>query len=141
MPDRHETALSIKQPWATLVLHGRKQIEVRRWSTSRRGRVLIHAGGVADDRSEAWVHVPAELLDFARQRGGIIGSIEVVDCLAYRSLETFSKDLALHLNDPSWFEPPVLYGFRLANPVVLPFRRYPGWVRFFQVDVSADAVR
>lgn len=141
MPVRYETALSIKQPWATLVLHGLKDIEVRRWSTSRRGKVLIHAGRIADDRAEAWAHVPESLFKFTQQRGGIIGAVEVVDCLAYRSLEAFSKDCGRHLNERSWFEPPVLYGFRVANPVLLPFRRYPGWVRFFQVEVPSEPVR
>lgn len=132
-----EVALSIKQPWATLVLHGRKQIEIRRWATARRGRVLIHAGKVADERAEAWAHVPEDMYALTKLRGGIIGAVEVVDCLPYRSLEHFTKDRALHLNDPTWFEKPVLYGFRLANPVLLPFRRYPGWVRFFQVEPPA----
>ena len=27
-----------------------------------------------------------------------------------------------------------LYGFVFANLTVLPFRRYPGWMRFFQVE-------
>src|SRR5204863_2700985 len=36
-------ALSLKQPWAALLVHGRKSVEVRSWPTARRGRVLIHA--------------------------------------------------------------------------------------------------
>ena len=31
-------ALSVKQPWATLLVHGLKTIEVRAWPTARRGR-------------------------------------------------------------------------------------------------------
>src|SRR5262249_11050532 len=54
-------ALSLKQPWATLLVHGLKTIEVRRWQTVRRGRVLIHAARLPDDRREAWAHVPPEL--------------------------------------------------------------------------------
>jgi len=129
-----QIALSIKQPWATLVVHGKKQLEIRRWSTSQRGRVLIHTGKVADSRDAAWVHVPKELHDFTELRGGIIGAVDVVGCQTYRSLEEFVKDRAQHLNEPEWFEKPALYGFRLANPEVLPFRSYPGWVRFFKVE-------
>ena len=33
-------ALSIKQPWAALLVHGQKTIEVRRWPTARRMRVV-----------------------------------------------------------------------------------------------------
>ena len=36
-------ALSLTQPWASLVAIGAKRIETRSWSTSYRGRVAIHA--------------------------------------------------------------------------------------------------
>lgn len=38
-------ALSIKQPWASLIAHGIKDIENRTWATKYRGKVLIHASG------------------------------------------------------------------------------------------------
>lgn len=34
-------ALSIKQPWASLIVDGKKTIEVRTWSTKYRGELLI----------------------------------------------------------------------------------------------------
>lgn len=37
-------AISLLQPWATLVIEGHKKIETRNWSTSYRGPLLIHAG-------------------------------------------------------------------------------------------------
>jgi hypothetical protein len=126
-------ALSLKQPWATLLAHGLKTIEVRRWPTARQGRILIHAARVPDERPEAWVHVPEALLPAARLLGGIIGAGDLVKCLPYRTPDAFAADRERHLNDPSWFEEPVLYGFVFANLEVLPFRRYPGWMRFFQV--------
>ena len=126
-------ALSLKQPWATLLVYGRKTVEVRRWPTTRRGRVLIHAARVPDRRLEAWARVPPELRAETDIRGGIIGAGDLTDCLAYRSLVAFDADRERHLNQPSWFLPPVLYGFTFANLNVLPFRRYPGNVRFFRV--------
>ena len=36
--------LSIRQPWAWLIVQGHKDIENRTWRTSVRGRLLIHAG-------------------------------------------------------------------------------------------------
>src|SRR5207248_10956762 len=104
-------ALSLKQPWATLLVHGLKTVEVRRWPTARRGRVLIHAARVPDDRPEGWKLVAPQLLDAAQLVGGIIGAGELIDCVAYRSAETFAADQERHRNDPSWFEPPLLYGF------------------------------
>jgi hypothetical protein len=127
-------ALSLKQPWAALLAHGRKTIEVRSWPTARRGRILIHASRVADERPEAWAHVNAALEPFARQLGGFIGMAELTECIAYRSLPTFIAGCELHLNEPEWFAPPVLYGFRFQDARVLPFHRYPGWMRFFPVE-------
>jgi hypothetical protein len=128
-----EYALSLKQPWAALLAHGLKTIEVRRWPTARRGRVLIHAARVSDQRPEAWVHVPAHLLKLARLTGGIVGAGELTSCLPYRTPEAFVADRLRHLNDPTWYQPG-LYGFLFTNLTVLPFRAYPGWMRFFPVD-------
>lgn len=129
-------ALSLKQPWAALLAHGLKTIEVRRWPTARRGRILIHAARVPDERPEAWAHVPPQLLEAAQLLGGILGAGELTECRTYRTLETFQADQAQHLNDPSWFEP-LLYGFRFVHLTALPFRRYPGWMRFFEVTEEA----
>jgi (5-formylfuran-3-yl)methyl phosphate synthase len=127
-------ALSLKQPWAALLAHGRKTVEVRRWPTRQRGRVLIHAAWVPDERPAAWALVPPELRDSARLRGGVIGVGELTGCVAYRSRDAFAADRARHLNDPAWFAPPALYGFTFAGLAVLPFRRCPGWMRFFEVE-------
>jgi hypothetical protein len=128
-----EYALSLKQPWAALLAHGLKTIEVRRWPTARRGRVLIHAARIPDPRLQGWSLVPAKLRKEAEIVGGIIGAADLVDCLAYRDVQGFAADRERHLNDAEWFEPPVLYGFRFANMAPLPFRAFPGWVRFFPV--------
>ena len=126
-------ALSLKQPWATLLVHGFKRIEVRAWPTARRGLVLVHAARVPDPRPEAWARLPVELRADADVIGGIIGSVELTECRAYRTAAEFVADQDLHLNAPDWFKPG-LYGFTFAKPERLPFRRYAGWMRFFSVD-------
>jgi len=126
-------ALSIKQPWAALLVHGYKSVEVRRWPTDRRGRILIHAARQSDPRPEAWSHVPDNLNRAARLVGGIIGAAELIDCLAYESQQAFADDTDRHLNDPRWFVNPALYGFVFSNMMPLPFRAYRGSVRFFRV--------
>jgi hypothetical protein len=37
-------ALSIRQPWAELILRGEKTVELRDWAASYRGPLLIHTG-------------------------------------------------------------------------------------------------
>lgn len=129
-----EYAISLKQPWATLLVHGIKCIEIRSWPTERTCRILIHAAKIDDRRKEAWRLVPKELLHATRLVGGIVGAGELTGCIAYRDREAFAADQALHRNEPSWFAPPVLYGFTFEALTVLPFRHYPGWVRFFRVE-------
>ena len=48
-------ALSIRQPWAWLIVHGHKDIENRTWTTSFRGRLLVHAGKSFDKEGYRWV--------------------------------------------------------------------------------------
>jgi hypothetical protein len=131
-------ALSLKQPWAALLVHGLKSIEVRNWPTPRRGRILIHAARIPDPRPEAWKHLPPELREAAEQVGGLIGAADITGCVEYRTPEAFAADRLLHLNDPSWFKPPVLYGFRFENMIATTFRRLPGWMRFFPVPEAAN---
>jgi hypothetical protein len=126
-------ALSLKQPWAALLVHGRKTIEVRRWPTAHRGQLLIHAARIPDERPEAWALVSPELRETARLGGGIIGIGTLTDCRTYASADAFAADGPGHLNDSTWFQPPVLYGFVFAELAVRPFQRYPGWVRIFEV--------
>jgi hypothetical protein len=127
-------ALSLKQPWATLLVHGLKTIEIRRWATRRRGRILIHAARVPDPQRWGWQQLPARLREEARLVGGIVGVGELTGCIAYRNAALFAADQSKHRNDPKWFRPPVLYGFTFQNLTPAPFRRYPGWVRFFRVE-------
>jgi hypothetical protein len=126
-------ALSIKQPWAAMLAAGLKSIEVRRWPTTRRGKVLIHAARISDSRSQGWELMPGELSEMAHLLGGIIGEADLTGCVAYRDVASFRADLPKHRNDPSWFSGPIMYGFMFANAHFLPFRPYPGWMRFFPV--------
>lgn len=111
-------ALSIRQPWAHRILHEGKDVENRQWSTRFRGPVLIHAGkGVdADDRED---------LTAAMARGGIVGMVEIVDCVT---------DL-----DSRWFFG--RFGFVLCNPRALEFLRCRGALGFFRPDIDFTALR
>lgn len=68
-------ALTIRQPFASLVMAGVKTTENRTWRTNYRGRLLIHAGA-RDDRDAMREH--GHLLD-DYPRGAILGSVELVD--------------------------------------------------------------
>ena len=66
-------ALTIRQPWAELIVRGRKNVENRTWSTNHRGLLVIHAGQGFDDH-EPRVRGPLD-------SGAIIGVVNVVGCI------------------------------------------------------------
>jgi hypothetical protein len=72
-------ALSIRQPWAELILRGRKIYEIRPRTTRERGRIWIHAGLVFEMRSveQAGLAMP-DLV-----RGALVGTVEIVDCVPF----------------------------------------------------------
>lgn len=120
-------AISIRQPWAWLIIHAGKDIENRSWPTRFRGRVLIHASKgmteqeyrdacnfmATDSRLQAALKLLPEMSKL--QRGGIIGESELTDCVT----DTESP----------WFVGE--YGFVLRNPKPLQFRAVKGALGFF----------
>ena len=70
-------ALTIKQPWATLIIEGYKKYEFRSWKINYRGKILIHAGlSLEKDMEERFKEYN---LDY--KCGYIIGEAEIVDCI------------------------------------------------------------
>jgi hypothetical protein len=126
--------LSLKQPWAALLVSGIKTIEIRRWTTSFRGPVLIHAARVADSRPQGWKLLSAAITPLAQLRQGILGEAILFDCRWYDRPEAFAADQRQHGNDLSWWEPRGLAGFCFREMRLLPFVPLKGNVRLFQVE-------
>jgi hypothetical protein len=131
-------ALSIKQPWAALIVAGRKTIEVRRWATRVQGPIFIHAARLPDERPQAWHWITDELRPATQIVGGLIGIATLTECRAYRDAATFVHDTHRHLNDPDWFAA-TMYGFVLADAITVPFVRCPGNIKFFEVAAPEGA--
>ena len=73
-------ALTLYDPWATLVVLGEKQFETRRWLTNYRGRLAIHTSRNQEHTGLAYSSkVYQEALgDAMFHPGCIIGTVEVV---------------------------------------------------------------
>ena len=128
-------ALSVRQPWAALLISGRKTIEIRTWPTKVRGPILIHAGKRSDKRPAGWAWVePQDHSVRTNLTGGVIGVADLVECMAYQSAAEFDADRDCHRNPAEWFRPPVLYGFRFENPRPVRFEPYKGNTFFFPVE-------
>lgn len=79
-------ALSVKQPWAWLIVSGPKDVENRNWLTSFRGFAFIHAAKGIDFEAIKKLRARGINLPETFQTSGIVGSAEVSDCVpGYRS--------------------------------------------------------
>ena len=74
-------ALSIRQPWAELIMLGRKKIEYRSWFTHIRGRVYVYAGlGRYPQKEEAELSRESKLDLDQLPRGVLVGTVELAGC-------------------------------------------------------------
>jgi predicted transcriptional regulator len=97
--------LSLKQPFAELILQGKKTIELRKWNTKFRGEFLIHASKKPDAvamRQFGFKDLPL---------GCIVGKANLIDVKKYNSKKEHSKDQKLHLASSYWGN----HGFVLEN--------------------------
>lgn len=77
-------AITIKQPWATLIALREKQFETRSWQTKYRGPIAIHAGKAIDkDAYESFKDV-LKMYGFTATNqlptGAVIAIANLVDC-------------------------------------------------------------
>lgn len=112
-------ALSIRQPWAWLIVNGYKDIENRNWRTNFRGRILVHAAKKIDRISyeDLLPDYPLPPIDKI-ERGGIVGSVEIIDCVEN--------------SDSKWFYGE--FGFVLKDPELCAFMPMKGRLGFFNVE-------
>lgn len=75
-------ALTLTQPWATLVATGKKQVETRSWRTAYRGPLAIHAakGFPAEARRFAEHERTLERLPSPIPMGAVLCVVRLVDC-------------------------------------------------------------
>jgi hypothetical protein len=79
-------ALTLTQPWATLVAIGAKRIETRSWSTKYRGPLAIHAARRCPAEARRLIFEPGPIRDALRSRsplrlGVVVATCELVDVL------------------------------------------------------------
>jgi len=98
-------ALSLKQPFAELIVAGRKTIELRNWNTKFRGRFFIHASKVPD--KDAMKKLGFKELPL----GMIVGKAELTDVKKYKTNSEHKTDKNKHLANSTWGK----YGFILKN--------------------------
>lgn len=97
--------LSLKQPYAELILSGKKTTELRKWNTHFRGEFLIHSSKKPDKKAMkqfGFNELPC---------GFILGKAELIYVKKYANKEELAKDQHFHLANPAFGG----YGFVLRN--------------------------
>lgn len=90
-------ALTLTQPWATLVALGAKRIETRSWSTPYRGTLAIHAAkGFPRWAKDACLEpeFAIELGSDVLPTGAVIATCRLISCLPTRELGRWAWLLA-----------------------------------------------
>ena len=127
-------AISIKQPWASLIVHGIKDIENRTWPCPKKyigQRVLIHASlkganfwdsPVAGRVDEFLREISKSGTDWSNYPNGtIIGSVKIVDCV---------------VNHPSVWAEKGVFNWVLSEPILYenPIVNVKGKLSFWEYD-------
>lgn len=122
-------ALSLKQPWAELVVSGKKKIEIRKWNTHFRGEFMVHASKTPD------ISAMKKFGFDSLPLGMVLGKAKLVDVKNYKNDEDFLKDKWLHLASSDWGN----FGFvlqdaeRLKEPI-----KAKGSLNFWEFDAGGE---
>lgn len=120
--------VTIRQPWASMIMNGSKTIEVRSWKTNYRGELAIHAGQKVE--KEIAAHY-----DYSRDdlpTGVILGVVNLIEIMEFtpglwRTLKHEHKNLGPFKEN--------YVGWILDKPRLLrKFIPYKGQLGLFDVD-------
>jgi hypothetical protein len=130
--------LSIRQPWAWLIVNGHKRVENRDWSTAFRGEFQIHAGLQLTAKEHA--RISAEVLEhFGIEippieqlvRGGIVGIATLCDCLGPQDMVDMGQSFQ------RWYTGAQAFILKDARPV--PFTPCKGQLGWFDAPRVAGS--
>lgn len=131
-------ALSVRQPWAWLIVAGYKSIENRTWSTRHRGPLLIHAASTmtADEYDACRIYLDGfTRIDLpapgALKLGGFVGRVDLVDIINEDPVpgahENAVVDNPWYMGDQGWV---------LQRPVSFDLIPARGFQRLWNVAVD-----
>ena len=122
--------ISVRQPWANLIVWGLKTVEIRTWSTHYRGKLLIHASKTIDE-----IGVKRFPMD-DQSLGALVGEVELLDVKPF-TIEMWSELADSHLDIGSYV--PGLFAWFISDPV--PFEKpipCSGMPGLFEVDLAVS---
>ena len=135
--------LSVRQPWAYLIVEGYKDIENRKWRTSYRGPLLIHSSQAVDPndfpKQRAWLNMCGVVIPEDLPRGAIVGLVNLIDVWDTHSYGDGSTN-EFKVDVSPFFEGP--YGFKMIGSVPfyepIPYRGQLGIREASDANLTGD---
>ncbi len=127
--------LSISQPFADLVISGKKSIELRSWNTNFRGEFLVHAPLKIRIDDAKRLKINKKFVT-----GSIIGKAQLYDVKKYNSVKEITLDQKLHFSTKKFQTK--TFGFLLKNakPLRIPIP-WKGQLGIFDVDFPKNKIK
>jgi predicted transcriptional regulator len=128
--------LSVSQPFAELIVGGKKTIELRSWDTRYRGEFLIHSPLKIRSEDCKRLGIDEESLVV----GAIVGKAVIYDVKIYKNQKEWQADQRHHMAGPEFSSS--RYGFLLKNAkkFVSPIPQ-KGKLGFFDVDMTVVTLK
>ena len=127
--------LSVSQPFADLIISGRKTIELRKWNTNFRGEFLIHAPMKIRVEDCKRLKMNKKFVT-----GAIVGKAEIYDVKKYSSIKEVKRDQKLHFASKNFHDK--TFGFILKNAKSLRIPiQWKGQLGFFDVDLPKTKIK
>ena len=127
--------LSVSQPFADLIISGKKTIELRKWNTNFRGEFLIHAPIKIRVDDCKRLKITKKLVT-----GVIVGKAEIYDVKKYNSSKEVKKDQKFHFASKNFQDK--TFGFKIKNvkPLRIPIP-WKGQLGFFDVELPKTRIK
>ena len=127
--------LSVSQPFAELIILGKKTIELRKWNTNYRGELLIHAPLKIRKEDAKRLKIDKKFVT-----GAIVGKVEIYDVKKYDSQKQVKSDQKFHFASRNFHDR--TYGFLLKNAKA--FRvpiSYKGQLGLFEAELPKTKIK
>jgi len=123
--------LSVSQPYADLIVQGKKTIEIRTWNTKYRGEFLVHAPSKIKKDTCKKLGIDETKL----RTGVIIGKAEIYDVKIYSSVSELKSDFKEHFATEEFLLHKYGFLLRKAQELRIPIT-YKGNLGFFNVNLG-----
>lgn len=141
-------AITVQQPYASLICQGIKDIENRSWRTHYRGPVYIHASAKAaklifeqPDQATIQEIIIATMLGEVENQdlfSCIIGQVDIIDCVTNYPSFWATKSEGVLVGNKFFYKDKPTYNWVLANPVLFkkPIMNVKGKQSFWKPDYT-----